>query len=318
VIKKIKSGLNKRKVKIFLLFLVCATLAWFISNLSEEYTSNSQFGLLYENVPDSLFFTSASKNVVELKLRTNGFQFLGLNSIKKNLKIDLSEVDQAHNKYFLQQSVFRKQIEKQLPGSVSLLEVGLKDTLFLDLYKLHTIEVPVKSRLNLKLEQNYVLGSPLQIEPESISISGPKSEIDSIKYVGTEVVDLLNVTDNFQQILSLKLPAGLTNTKFSEKKVTVTGEVFRFSEKIITLPVEVLNLPTGMEIRTFPDKVSVLCKAKIDALKQIDASSFKLVADYKEIKEGNSILQLRLTEKPKNIYSAKLMETEVEFILRRK
>lgn len=317
MIKKIKGGLNRRKVKIFLLFLVCALLAWFVSNLSETYTSDSDFYLDYVNVPDSLFFEQNSRKNIDLKLRTGGFQFLRFNFFKKRVEVDLSEAKFNSGKFYLPQSVFRKQIEAQLPSSVSLLEVGIVDTLFLDLYQLHTVEVPVISKIKLQLAQDYMLEDSLVVEPSRITISGPKEEIDSISQVYTKKAEL-SVTDSFEQSLMLDLPTGLKNSKFSTNKVLVKGEVFRFSEKIVKLPVEVVNLPRNMAIRTFPNEVRVLCKGRVEVLKNVNSSNFKLIADYSQIDDGISILKPVLKEYPRDLYSAKLMDTEVEFILNRK
>lgn len=319
MIKKIKNGLNKRKVKIFSLFLLCATMAWFISNLSDSYTANTYFNLEYVNVPDSLFFAEKHQTEVQVKVHAGGFQLLRLNTFRKNIKVDLKDIEHKADKFFLRQSVFRKQIEQQLPNSLSLTEVGFSDTLYLDLYKLHTKKVPIIATTKVNLVQNYVLENKLKITPDSIKISGPKTEIDSIEYVKAEEYDFNNVSSSFKQTLSLLLPQDLTNTKFSNESVVVSGEVFRFSEKLITVPVTVLNLPEGVSIRTFPNKVSILCKAKVAALKEIKVSDFSLTADFNDYVDENSpILKLKLSKKPEGVYSAKLKEEAVEFILNRK
>ena len=110
----------------------------------------------------------------------------------------------------------------------------------------------------------------------------------------------------------------MINTNFSETSVSISGKVSRFSEQIIIVPVEVINLPQGVQINTFPNSVSVLCKAKIDQLKELNASDFQLIADYNSI-IGNSsnTLTLELRIRPNNINSAVPLETQVEYILKR-
>ena len=79
-----------------------------------------------------------------------------------------------------------------------------------------------------------------------------------------------------------------------------------------------INLPEGFQIRTFPDKVSVLCRAKIDDLKNLGSSGFQVVADYDAIKDDSSnIIPLELVKKPENLQSAVLNENQVEYILKR-
>ena len=109
----------------------------------------------------------------------------------------------------------------------------------------------------------------------------------------------------------------LENTTYSANSIKISGKVFRFSEKILELPVEVINLPEGAEIKTFPNTISVLCKAKIERLKDLGPSDFKLIADYAQAAKGAQQMTVRLTEKPEEVYSAQLLAGQVEFILKR-
>ena len=300
----------------FLMFLVCSALIWFIDNLSESYISNATFNLEYINVPDSLLLTNASKNKVDVKIQASGFQFLSFNIKNKNVKIDLSTTNKVGNKYFIAQNVYRKQIDKQL-RSMTLLEID-QDTLFFKFTEIASKMVPVNSRININLSQNFILDGELKIEPDTIIVKGPKSSIDSINSVNTLKLDFPEVTSNFTHKVELYKSPELENTTFSTNSVFIYGKVARFSEKIIDVTIQVINLPEGFQIRTFPDKVSVLCRAKIDDLKNLGSSGFQVVADYDAIKDDSSnIIPLELVKKPENLQSAVLNENQVEYILKR-
>jgi hypothetical protein len=79
----------------------------------------------------------------------------------------------------------------------------------------------------------------------------------------------------------------------------------------------VINLPEGAEIKTFPASIPVLCKARIDRLKDLDADDFRLTADYDSLKKSQSYLEVRLEQIPKQLHSAQLLEERIEFILKR-
>ena len=98
----------------------------------------------------------------------------------------------------------------------------------------------------------------------------------------------------------------------------VYGKVARYSEKLVDVPIKVINLPAGYEIRTFPDAISVLCRAKLDNLKNLDSTGFEVVADYNSISDNTSkIITLELLKIPESLHSAELNEDQVEFILKR-
>lgn len=316
MIKEFKNRLPKRKLNVFLICLTCSFMAWLVSKLSETHTDTTSFELYFTNVPDSLILNRGSVSRVNVRVRASGFQFLRFHFGNKRLGIDLSEIRHGEDGYILPLERYRDQIESQLPGTMTLLDMD-KDTLFLDVLKVQARWLPVRADIRLDLGQNYILDGPLELKPDSVLVRGPKSEIDSIGEVKTTLLDLHEVTEDFIREVPLRMPGNLTHTVFEPEKVSISGRVVRFSEKIVNVPVEVIRLPQGTEIRTFPNTIPVLCKAGVDRLKAVDAQDFRLVADYSMLEEGQSSLQVRLLEIPEAVHSAQLMEERVEFILKR-
>lgn len=314
--KEVKRRSDKRKINIFLIFLLCSFLAWLMSKLSETYVDRTTFDLEYINAPDSLLLADNTFKDVDVKLRASGFQFLGFNFNRKRIKIDLSAVANNDSKFYISQLDFRKQVERQLPASITLLEVE-KDTLYLDFYKLGSKEVPISSNIKINPAQNYLVEGELTMEPSLVEIKGPIKELDFINSVSTSEVELNEISEDFSIVVDLVLPEELANCVLSEKNVRISGNVFRFSEKVIKIPVEVINIPEGTQINTFPNTLEVLCKARIERLKDIGPSDFKIVADFQEERGDNQNLRVSLMEEPGDVYSVQLLGNEVEFILKR-
>ncbi|MEB8345684.1 YbbR-like domain-containing protein [Flavobacteriaceae bacterium KMM 6898] len=318
MIKKTNNGLQKRKVKIFSLLLLCSGLAWFVSNLTERYTSTTMFKLEYVNVPDSLLFKGSSTNKLKVKLKCTGFQFLRYNFSPKIVQLDLSYIKKKGTKYYLPQETCFKQIDGQLPSSISLVDIDNRDSLYFALYRLYSKTVPVISKLKIDYAQNYMLDGSLKMEPTEVTLSGPKNEVDTIRNVRTSEVNLKEVTDDFLKQLTLEKSNKLVNTRYSTNKVRISGKVARFSEKILEVPVEVTNLLQDIEIKTFPNKISVICKGKIERLKNVKASDFRVVADFNTVRDTkSSMIVLKLANKPEGLFDIKLLEKEVEYILKK-
>jgi len=314
--KEVKRSNDKRKINIFLIFVLCSFLAWLVSRLSETYVDRTTFDLEYINVPDSLLLADNTFNNVDVRLRASGFQFLGFNYNRKKIKIDLSAMANNQSNFYITQLDFRKQIESQLSTSMILLEVD-KDTLYLDFYKVESKEVPISLNISLNPAQNYHVGDELKIEPSLLSITGPKKELDIVNSISTSEVELNEISEDFSIVVDLVLPKELKNSELSAKQVRISGNVFRFSEKVIKIPVEVVNLPEGTQIKTFPNAIEVLCKARIDRLKDIGPLDFKIVANFQERRGIDQNLQVSLVEKPNDVFSVQLLQNEVEFILKR-
>jgi hypothetical protein len=315
VFKKVLRGLNKKKVKVFSLFLLCSFLAWFISNLSDTYESRAYFTLNYRNLPDSLLLGKNSDNLIEAKLRTSGFQFLYYKIFKTRIDIDVSQVEFQNGDYVMSEEALRKQMDQQLSQSISLLELDRR-TLEVDLYQVDSKKIPIEAKLDLQLEQNYILDGKIKILPDSIEVKGPSNEIDTINSIKTSLIQLNNVNADFSNEVSLVFPKGLDNSIFSIGRATVSGKVTKFSEKVFEVPVQVINVPQGYQIKTFPDVVTVLCKATIERLKEISASDFEIVADYSQLMGSeSSTLFLEIQESPQKVYDVKLEDNTVNFVL---
>jgi hypothetical protein len=315
VFKKLLHGLNQRKVKVFSLFLLCSFLAWFLSNLSESYESRADFTINYRNLPDTLLLGKNSENTLEAKLRTSGFQFLYFNFFKKRVDLDVSQVTHQNGNYVLTEATLKKQIEQQLSQNISLMDLG-RDQLKVDLYQVVSREVPIKADVSLQFEQNYILDGALEITPNHVVVKGPGNEVDTLKSIVTGPLQLANLSADFSREVPLIFPKGLDNTIFSNGRVNVSGKVVRFSEKVFQVPVQVVNLPEGYQVKTFPNVVTVLCKATVDRLKELSLNDFGVAADYGQLNgTDKNTLFLRLSKSPENVYDVKLQEPSVNFVL---
>ncbi|MGB5692865.1 MAG: CdaR family protein [Flavobacteriaceae bacterium] len=314
---KKKNTNSRRKTNIFIVFLICSALIWLISKLSETYNQRVSFELSFVNSPDSLLLRNTSKESVDVRLSASGFGFLGFNFGRNALIIDLSKVKKTGSSFYVSGDSYEKQIEAQMPGSMSLLEVD-RDTLFVYFEKLHSKEVQIVPELVIELAQNHLLQDSLILSPSNVIIKGPKSEIDTIEKVHTLPSTLHNVSQDFSVQVDLFKRQGLDNTSFELNSIEISGKVFRFSEQMIEIPVRVINLPNGVEVRTFPHVVSVLCKAPVDRLKNLRPADFDLVADFNSARADEKLLELQLQSLPEGVYDAQLKDTEVEFILIRR
>lgn len=269
------------------------------------------------NAPDSLLLTGASKLEVDTRLRASGFQFLSYNFGRENLSIDLSEVKRTKGNYYISRDAYQKQIENQLPGNMALLQVD-QDTLFVYFKKMISKEVKVRPNLTIDLAQNHLLEGPLIVNPPSIMIRGPKNEIELIDEILTASSTFTNVSEDFNATVALLKPAEFENTIYDIDQVQISAEVFRFSEQLIEVPVTVINIPEGSEIKTFPNTAPILCKARLDQLKNLRPQEFELVADFSADRRENQQMDLKLMNKPDGVYDAQLMIKKVEFILIRR
>lgn len=313
----IRTGLKKRKVKVFLLFLLCASLAWLINKLSQTYTSNTTFQVTYVNIPSEFLLANTPKNELQVRLKAVGFQFLGYHINQKNIQLDVSKVMHKDDSYYLTSDQIRIQLEAQLNQSSTLTDFD-KDVIYFEFTSLETKKLPVKALVDLTFAANHILEGKINVFPDSIQVTGPKSQIDSIKIITTNLFKLEELNKSFSTDVALKIPKLLSKVKFSNDAVQISGKVVKFSEQIIEVPVTVLNLPEGVKVRTFPEVVEIRCQGTIERLKELDIKDFSVVANFLNASsETGNRLSIKLESYPRTLNNATISVNEVEFILRR-
>ena len=308
--------MKQRRVRVFLFFLLFSITAWFITRLSETYSHTVAFALNYTHRPEGTLLIDAPPEELPVRIRANGFQLLRYQLSPKEINIDLREALKGDRGYFVSTQTYRDQIEEQLGQGTGLLQVP-SDTLFMNFQQLRSKTVPVEIGGELDFAQNYMLEGALVLEPAQVHLLGPPSEIDSIEVIYTEPLPISGIKQDFVSELSLDPGEQFPNTEFSQNRIQVTGKVLRFSEAVIEVPVEVINLPDSLKVQTFPDMVGVLCKGRIEGLKSLSPNDFRLVADYSSPSSGTGRLMLNLAVKPEGVHETQLLETSVEFITKR-
>ena len=316
MIKKIQTGITSPKARVFLLLLLCSVGAWLISRLSQTYTHTVAFPIAYENAPDSLVLLSPPPAELDARLRANGFQLLRYQLNPKPIRIDLAAAGQKGSQLYVAPETCRTLLQGQLDDAVSLLSIP-GDTITFDYQALKSRTVPVRPDVSVELAQNFMLDGPLRVEPARVHILGPPGEIDTLGFLKTEPLRLTDVKESFSRELNIRGIASLPNSKLSQRTVAVSGDVFRFSEVIVEVPIAVSGVPEGVEIRTFPDRVGLLCKGRIEVLKKLDSTDFRVVADYTTPNSETGRLPLSLTEYPEAVSHMDLLENSVEYIVRR-
>ena len=312
-LKTVFENVNTRKVKVFLLFLLCSFLAWSISKLSEAYESRTNFEIVYENIPDSLLSKANDKKSISAKIKASGFQFLNYAISPKTIRLDVQNVLEQDGAYFLTASSVKNQMENQLPNRISLIQLNAP-VHYTDLYLVDSKTVPVLPKIDLQLAQNHLLEGKLKVQPDSIQVKGPKKDIGKIGSISTLPLTLKDVSSDFSRKLGLKSLDSLGNLIMNIHDVTVSGKVVRFSEKEFDVSINARNVPEGYRLKMFPDHIQLVCKAGIHRLKELRPSDFRVFVDYASIVDGKYLFVM-LAEEPERVFSVRLLQNRIEFVL---
>ena len=118
-----------------------------------------------------------------------------------------------------------------------------------------------------------------QTKPDSVTITGSKKILDTIFSVTTLPLDLLDVSASFVQDVSLQSWPNASVT-ISPKRVTISQEVSEFSQKIIMVPVSMINQPSQGNFKLLPASIRVAFNVPVAKFNEIFPEDFTIICDY--------------------------------------
>ena len=299
-----------------MLFFLLSVVFWFLTKLSKEYESTIIYPIAYENLPDDKLPQEDLKSDIGVHVKATGFKILSGKLFPKTLKLDASNLFlKSNTQYYLLLSQQRLSIQRQMNTGVDI-DHFINDSISLNLGSLSQKRVPVKLDDNLSFEMGYELNGPIQLQPDSITVSGPQSVIDTIGSISTNKLLLTDISESFQKELFLNpFPPG-QNVRFNTNKVTAEGTVEKFTEGTLKVSFIIMNVPADVNITTLPKEVDITYKVALSNFNEIQASSFLVECDYNLSSENNlSYLVPKLVQHSDLVKNVKISPSKIDFFI---
>ena len=287
--------LKSRDFWIRVLFIVIAAFFWFLMKLSKSgYSSSVKYPVIYENIPESKILVEAPIQYIDLKISSYGFQLLGYEIRNKQpLRIDVKrQVRKLRNDiYYWLPNLYREELETQLDAQTSLLRIE-PDTVYLGLSSQVKKQVPVVADVKTTFKPGFEANGDAELKPLMVTIAGPQSELDSIRYVLTQKQNFSELDRSVKTLLELRLPN--SEVSVSPKSISYTLTVDQFTEKEIKVPIRMTNIPKGYSAEIIPTKVSVFCKVALQQAENLDINDLEVICDFEQLNNFPNRKQLIL------------------------
>jgi len=258
--------------------------------------------------------------IIDIEIRSTGFNLLiyKFKQQKETVVLDVKDAQATalKNNFYINCNDRLDKITSQFNSSIKVIHI-IPDTVFINYNKKMTKKVAVKATVLLDFDEEYHLIDSIQIEPAYIEISGTSDVLEGISSIQTVPVTLQKVNKSMLLDLQLLKDSSMRKIEISQKTVKAKIEVAKFTESVLELPVEVENLPGGLNMKTFPDKISVKYLVAFDEYGKVNASDFRIAVDYAKIESGNNKLKVFLIKSPANVRSVRLSNEKVEYIIRK-
>ena len=298
----------------FLIFLALSTAAWFLVKLSENYVTQTTFGLQFTDVPTEKWVSSEGQQQ-KMSLDIDGFHTLHCKMIREPnrfVTLSLAEVPyriENGNVYSFSSQYVAEKVAERLDINTS--DITMNDAqVYFTMDALKSRVVPVVFRSDIKTQRQFGLYGIPTIEPASVTIFGPEEVIDTVRSVRTMTVSKTNVSESFTESVGLDLLGGAIRSNTSEVKVSVGVE--RYTEMDVEVPIRV---PNGRMLRLFPENMTVKCHVAMKDYNTIKPSDFEATVDVQQLNALQPLLDVKLVSWPDYVQILSTQPDKVEYLI---
>lgn len=309
ILKRLTPKLDHNKAFVFILISTAAI--WFVLQLSKSYTTQLQLNYSIINLPKEYKIEKEQK--LSTYITSNGLNLLYLNLINPEINIDYSEFTKSYDFISIDESGLNNLISTQLELDKNQIEAH--NLLKLDYYKLFSKKIEVFPKLDLTFQPGFDTIQDIQYSPSQITIYGREDALSSIDSVFTNPIIHRNIKDSISSQIVLNL-VELDYDQVNTNVINYTILVDRFTEKTITLPVEVINLPSDTNISIYPKQLEVSFELPLSKYNQVSAKNFKLICDYSRVKTSDNYLIPKLVKSPKFIKYERLRTKQISYLIK--
>ena len=265
------------------------------------------------NIPKNVIITSQSTDSITVTVRDKGFSLLAYMTNKQkpiNFNFEAS-ANKVAGKGVITSGDMIKAAFNQLFGSSRVTGVKPDRIEYFFNYGESKL-VPVKLVGKIEPEKAYYLAGK-KVMPEKVTVYARKDMLDSIKYVTTADLNIVNFNDTVERVVELKQVKGV-KTVPATVKIVLYPDIL--TEQTIEVPITAVNMPEGKVLRTFPSKVRVRFSIGASMYRNVKADQFKVVADYNEMQaHPQDKCMLHLKAYPHNVSRCHLVSQKVDYLI---
>jgi len=303
-----------KELLIFLFFLGLSGIFWLNMALNETYEKEFAIPVSVVGIPKNAVLTSDEVDTVRMTIRDKGFTLLTYmyGDVLKKINISFKTYSKNNGTGSVSAQDLQKMVYQQLASGSRITSVKPEKLEFYYNYGAKKM-VPVRWSGRVIPEELYFISS-VHYSPDSVTIYASEEKLDSINMVYTEQLNYANFRDTLIANCELSKIKGVKMVP-DHVKVAFFTDVLT-EERIEGIPVEGINMPPGMLLRTFPAKVTVSFVTGVSTFRNLKPDDFSVIADYNEIKKDPSEkCHIYLKKVPGGISRARLETTLVDYLI---
>ena len=316
----LRTSLSRRKVTVFAICLMLASLFWVLLAFNENYSTKIRASVSYINMPENRMLIEKLPQTAEMFVNGSGYDLITyiIRPNLANIIIDgryigvkaSSKTGQAFVTTTSSIDFFNRE-----HFDIKALNI-LPDTIFFSFFERGLKKIPVHLNRYLTFERQFSLSDSISINPDSILISGPFATLDSIKRIETEPLILNGLNKSGDYSVKIKKTSKLIT--YAPMEVGVHLEIDKFTEAELEVPIAIDHLTIGDSVEIFPKQAKITYLVSLRNYNKVNPNLFRISADAFDIRNSkNANLRLNIKQFPPYVQGIRIEPETVEFIIRK-
>ncbi len=264
------------KPKLLTIFLASlfSIILWVFVSFSNDYTTTFRVPLEFTDIKEGNALLSQSNSEIGLTIKGQGWSLAQIAfGPETTFKISTDENIGTHN-YNVRDAIGEN---SWLSASIQVVSISPLEISY-SVEQLNYKTVPIVADVSIGIEEGYGLVSKVEIVPDSVKISGPKSLIDDVTSIYTEKYEFENNDESVSAQLKLKAikyinyENSMTNIKFVVQKIV--------DKTFNNIPIKIVNVPNLRELDLFPPDVDVTLRGGLENLGIQSVEGISVVVDF--------------------------------------
>ena len=301
-----------KQLRLIIIFFLFSFLVWLSSKMSETHTASVEIQFDFSDQTFEFHRINNEIQVTDFIVSGTGFRLLSARLITPTVFLSMSDaLIDGDGIYFTQQDLISA-VESQFRNVYRVNQLSLKrlDTPFI---QSASKRVPVRLVQDLVPADGYAWSSELQIVPDSLTVFGLPSQVDTLMYALLDSPKNKTFNTSFDQKLALTTDLQ-SNFKWSQTKVYVTQNISRYTQVELRLPVEVIDSDEKIDVSLIPAFVLVNLSVPIEKVRQIEPSQFVLVCRLPS-DTTTEYLEVNFEKIPEGIMVKDIIPKQVRYFL---
>ncbi len=295
-------------------FLLLSTIFWVLTKFSRKDVSEIEANIAYVNVPSNKILAEDNLKSLTFELQANRFEALYYNVKTPIISVDVAAyLNGSKNKSIVDKASLTGLISNQVNKNLTVRNVSVNQ-LEIKLVNVDSKKVPVIASTSLTFKNGFDEVGDAIIKPDSILLRGPRKLLDSISEISTIEFKRAEI----EKSLKVKIPLiGIPSRDIQmvDTEVIYSLKVEEFSQKIVTLPVKLINAPATETIKLIPNKVEIDFTVSLSLFNDISANDFEVICDYAKRNADENFMIPEIVKFPEGIKDAVLTTKKIDFLI---